>query len=93
MLQHASPHTSGSALDPYGFQGTRYAWWNFCHFVGSCLATNVFIGNLPTMGRGGTSSEVNYQQISYITVIGVHSPLCVCHSGITLPTTPHFCFT
>ena len=23
-----------------------------CVFVGSCLATKVFIGNLPAMGRG-----------------------------------------
>ena len=23
-----------------------------CMFVGSCLATKVFIGNLPAMGRG-----------------------------------------
>ena len=26
-----------------------------CKFVGSCLATKVFIGNLPAFGRGGSS--------------------------------------
>ena len=28
-----------------------------CVFVGSCLATKVFIGNLPDMGRGRASDE------------------------------------
>ena len=42
-------------------------------FVGSCLATKVFIGNLPAMHGKGVGhhkvgqwwTEVNYQQISY----------------------------
>ena len=54
--------------------GTRYSTGNsdmlVCTFVGSCLATKVFIDNLPAMGRG---------QNGYLTVIGVHSTMHLMH--------------
>ena len=48
-----------------------------CVFVGSCLATKIFIGNLPAMGRGWVI--VNYQQISYMTLSWVHLTMHLMH--------------
>ena len=38
-------------------------------FVGSCLATKVYVGNLPGLDH--------YKNYSYLKVIGVHSTMCV----------------
>ena len=56
-----------------------------CVCVGSCLATKVFIGKMPAwegVGHhkvGKQQAEVNYQQISYRTLIGVHSTMHLVH--------------
>ena len=65
-----------------------------CVFVGSCLATKVFIGNLPATGRGWviikqasdeqrstTNKSVNWSALNHAscaTPINVMYLLCVC---------------
>ena len=40
-----------------------YVFMYVCMYVGSCIATKVFIGNLPTIGRGGSSPVMNGGQL------------------------------
>ena len=64
-------------------KGKELMWYIISPFVGSCLITNVFIGNFLAMGRGRviiSRPAMNGGQlpkISYITliIIGVHSTI------------------
>ena len=49
----AQPHaTMASSFMPIGGINNYYNYTHAYIFVGSCLATKVFIGNLPAMGMG-----------------------------------------
>ena len=51
-----------------------YVTINFSDFVGSCLATKIFIGNLPAMGRGCVIiKEANDEQRS------TTNKIVICH--------------